>query len=509
MTKNHWMILLTVVALLATSFLRFHDLGHMQLSHDEVYSISRVFGIRHQELVDAVHDGKVHTPAELLRFQNAQPGNGLKETLGALEEHPEHSPLYYLIGWAVSDWSDKPISALRGASAVLSLLLFPAIFWLTRELWDRRYAWTALALTAASPLFFLYAREARQYAFWLALISGASAALVRFLRHSTPGNALIYIVLLSLAMYTHLMTGLVMLAHALFVVLHLRQQRAELVRVGKWLVVAWGVALVLFAPWFAVILERRHAFANYTDWMSHATSISHMFTAWTGHLSRLFVDIPGTEPMWILGMVAASIVTIRFFLKAPHQPRLFLGMLMLTYVCSVVLPDLLLGGRRSIETRYLLPLLLALELIVAWAITSSLSSIRSNLQRTSFAAFILLLASGLYSQYVISSAETWWTKSFSMEDATLAKVINASKKPLVIGSYSTVSTGEILLLTHMLDAHVHVLMENWQQPAQVPDGYSQLFVFMPSDELKAQLERRFKLEPFQGSWKWYVASALN
>lgn len=503
------MILLAVFALLATSTLRFRDLGHMQLSHDEVYSISRVFGIRHQQLVDAVHDGKVLTPAELLRFQNAQPGNGLKETLAALKEHPEHSPLYYLIGWAVSDWSDKPIVALRGASAILSLLLFPAVFWLARELWDRRYACTALALAAASPLFFLYAREARQYAFWLALITGASAALVRYLRHSTPASALIYIALLMLALYTHLMTALVMLAHALFVVLHFRDQRAVLIHVAKRLALAWGIVLILFVPWFAVILERRHAFANYTDWMSHATSISNMFTAWTGHIAHLFVDLPGAAPFWIPGTIAASIVTIRFFLKAPRQPRLFLGALMLTYVCSVVLPDLLLGGRRSLETRYLLPLLLALELILAWAITSGLSSIRATLQRASFAAFVLLLVSGLYSQYVISSAETWWTKSFSMEDVSLAKVINASDRPLVIGSYSTVSTGEILVLAHMLDAHVRVLMEDWQQPAQVPDGYSRLFVFMPSDELKTQLERRYKLAPFQGSWKWYVASALN
>ena len=69
------MIIVTVFALVTTVFLRFQHLDYMQLSHDEAYSISRVFGIQHQQLVNAVHDGRLHTPAELLKFQQAQPGN--------------------------------------------------------------------------------------------------------------------------------------------------------------------------------------------------------------------------------------------------------------------------------------------------------------------------------------------------------------------------------------------------------------------------------------------------
>lgn len=504
MSEKRWLILILFVCLGATSLLRFQELGRMVVWHDEVYSLSRIFGIQHQQLSDAVHDGRIHTPAELLQWQNPQPGHGWQETLHALEQHPEHSPLYYLIAWFVSDWVDQPIVALRGTSAVLGLLLLPAIFWLARELVDRRYAWLALALASTSPVYFLYAREARQYALWLALITAASAALLRLLRNRHAGTLLTYVCLLTLALYTHLMTTLVMLAHALFLLVLLYRQRTELMRVAKWIIPAWGLVLLAFVPWGLVIIEHLDAMQRFTGWMKQDTTLVKLISKWLGHLTHLQVDLPAAETVWTLLVMSVLLISLWTFRRAPRKLRLFAGSLILVSVAVVVLPDLLLGGRRSLETRYLLPLLLAVGLILAWTFREGLSSLKTGTRRSAYALLTLLLGAGLVSQSVITYSDSWWTKSFSAENADFARLVNAAESPLVIGSYNYVSSGEILSLAHRLDAHVRILMEDPSNPATIPNGYSEIFTFMPSDSIREQLEKQYRLAPFADSWKWSV-----
>jgi uncharacterized membrane protein len=509
MTENRWLLLLLCFCLLATAWLRFQELGRMVVWHDEVYSLSRVFGFAHQQLSDAVHDGRVHTPAELLRLQQPRPDQGLQETLHALQEHPEHSPLYYLLGWAVADWADQPIVALRAASALLSLLLFPAIFWLAKELADRRFAWLAVALASTSPVYFLYAREARQYALWLALITAASAALLRLLRSRHGGTFLSYALLLALALYTHLMTGLVMLAHALFIFMLLYRQRTDLIQTAKWVIPAWGLALLVFVPWIMVVLGHLDAMENFTGWMKRETTLVKLVTSWLGHITHLMVDLPVAGLLWTFIATSTLFLSLWALRHAPRTLRLLAGALILTSLAIVVVPDLLQGGRRSLETRYLLPLLLALSLVLAWAFTQGISSHRADIRRSSYSLLFLLLGGGLISQAVISASDSWWTKSFSGENAAFARLVNTAERPLIIGSYTFVSSGEILSLAHRLEPHVRILMEDPRHPAQVPGGYSAIFTFMPSDEIRGQLEKHYSLEPFDGSWKWSVASPLS
>ena len=59
-----------------------------------------------------------------------------------------------------------PVVAARGVSAMFGPLLIPAVYWLMRELFGPGPApWAAALLVARSPMQFLHAQEARQYAF--------------------------------------------------------------------------------------------------------------------------------------------------------------------------------------------------------------------------------------------------------------------------------------------------------------------------------------------------------
>ena len=503
------LLLLAGLCLLAGIWLRFQNLDQMLVWHDEVYSIARVMGISHKDLVRTLHDGQVHSPQELLQLQRPQPGNGLAETWRSLKEHPEHGPLYYLAGWAVTHWVEDPRVALRGTSVALGLLLFPALFWLGRELFDRRTARIAVSLAAASPLFLLYAREARQYAFWLALVVAASAALLRALRRQTSAAWGLYAALLILACYTHLLTVQVILAHGLFLLLLYYRQRAELQRVGWRAGTAWVLTGIACIPWGLVILERLDAMRRYTGWMSNEATLGRLVDGWMSHLNRLYMDLPGFETWWPLGTLLLLLVLFWFLRYAPRQARLLVGAIMLLTVAVTVLPDLLLDGRRSLQVRYLLPMLLALQLVTAWGFARGWFSTRASLRSATVGLLLLLLGAGFVSDWRIVNADSWWTKSFSADNARFAELINAGKQPLLVGSYHDVGSGELLSLAYRLDPKVRIWMEKYQAPLNIPQDFTELFALNPSQRIREKFADRYRFESFDGSWKWYVGVPVD
>ena len=64
------------------------------------------------------------------------------------------------------------MTAIRSLSALISLLIFPCIYWLCRELFNVPLSvpGVAIALMAISPIQLVYAQEAREYILWLVTI---------------------------------------------------------------------------------------------------------------------------------------------------------------------------------------------------------------------------------------------------------------------------------------------------------------------------------------------------
>ena len=378
-----------------------------------------------------------------------------------------------------------------------------------RELFERRTAWLAVCLAAASPLFLLYAQEARQYAFWLALVVAASAALLRALRRQDLSAWGLYAALLILAFYTHLLTAQVILAHGLFLLLLYYRRPDELLRVGWRAGAAWALTGIACIPWGMVILDRLDAMRRYTGWMNNEATLGQLADGWLSHLNRLYVDLPGFEAWWPLGAVLLLLLLWWFFRRAPHQARLLLGALMLLTVAVTLLPDLWQGGRRSLQVRYLLPLLLALQLVTAWGFARGLSATSAALRGASLGVLLLLLGFGFTSDWRIVHADSWWTKSFSAENARFAELINAGERPLVVGSYHDVGSGELLSLAYRLDPKVRIWMEKYQAPLDIPEDFTDLFALNPSENIRQHFADRFRFERFEGSWKWYVGVPVD
>ncbi|MER3475847.1 MAG: hypothetical protein C4287_03855, partial [Leptolyngbya sp. ERB_1_2] len=69
-----------------------------------------------------------------------------------ITEEPHRVPLYTGIARGWMKWLGNGVVAMRSLSAVISLLVFPALYWLCVELFMQPFtAWIAIMLMAVSP----------------------------------------------------------------------------------------------------------------------------------------------------------------------------------------------------------------------------------------------------------------------------------------------------------------------------------------------------------------------
>jgi uncharacterized membrane protein len=499
------------VFLFLVSGLRLIGLDHLPVWHDEVFTLVRVFG-QPAELWETLFSGRLLTPDEIVAFQRPDPSTGWGDTLRALAEHPEHAPLYYLLGRLSAMLPLDPVTALRGTSAAVGMLLPLGAFWLMRELFGRGpVPWVAAALVAISPLHVLYAQEARQYALWTLLVLAASASLLRALDRNRPRDWWLYGLMTTLGLYSHLLFALMLPVHAAYIWLgaapssDLRRRVQEL-PIRSWLL-SVGVASFLFLPWILVLLLGFGATVGHTEWMDRAVGAQRNLLAWGGHIVRAFLDVsPNSQPppvsLLLLVPVAAGVVV--YLVRAPRPRSWLLVLIALAYLGVVLGPDLLLGGSRSLHVRYGLPAVLAVQLMMAWVVGSALA--RGGTSRSVAAiALAVVMAFGGYSQWRILNAETWWNKHFSAWNPEVARTVNALDRPLVLVSPSGVAAGELVSLAYRLGDQVRIRgYGSRDEPPTRLDDFGGLVLLLPSDELRASFGPDAVLEPIAGTWQWFL-----
>jgi len=523
----------------AIASMRLLGLDQLYLWHDEVYTLLRVFGHPVEQGWALLFSDRILTPNELLALQRPDPAHGLADTWRELRGHPEHAPLYYLLGWLAARLPIEPVVALRGTSALFGMLLPAAAFWLMRELFGRGpVPWIAALLVACSPLHLLYAQEARQYALWTLLTLASSATLVRALRGSGSqadpaasaggpdparwlrrrahaGAWALYAALLTVGLYTHLLFALLLPVHAAYVWLDAAHRTGRMptprdLPWRPWLAAA-GASLVLFLPWAVVVFQGLDRALDYTVWMNRQVGSAETLAGWGQLLVRTAVDVwpqsPPTRALLLLLPIGAAVAF--YLVRAPRPARWLLPLIAAAYAAIVLGPDLLAGGVRSLHGRYSLPALLAVQLMVAWSLSALLLG-RPAGRLTAAAAIGALTALGLASQLQIARADVWWNKNNNLTALTPRAVaaLHAGPRPFLIVGARDDALGQALAVAHALDDRVRILGIRWQTPAGlVPAGLEQALVLIPTDAVRAALAPGFEIEPWDNGWTWALATA--
>jgi uncharacterized membrane protein len=351
----------------------------------------------------------------------------------------------------------------------------------------------------------LYAQEARQYALWTVFAAASSAALLRSLRKGGSRNWILYAVLVALGLYTHLLFALVLAAHAIYVAFSLQARRSTaMARLRGW-GTAVAIAVLMFSPWLAVLVSSFDQVQKMTAWMERTVSLHRLLETWGANLVRVFADFPGDSLALLLGLIPLAWALWRFCCRAPRSSRSFVCVLFLTFAAAVLVPDLILGGKRSLQARYSLPGFLAVELAAAYVLAAGWNAPSRVGRVGSRTALILVLGLGVWSSWSILQADTWWTAGFSGANREVAASINATERPLLVLSDSDIGMGEAISLAYDLEDKVVIQGVGTGGKRPSTAGFSDIFLMTPSTGLKAAFAADYDLTPVLSTWQWYRA----
>jgi uncharacterized membrane protein len=374
----------------------------------------------------------------------------------------------------------------------------PLVFLLGRELFRRSLeGWVAVGLVAVSPLHLVYAQEARQYILWVDLVLLSCWLLLLALKRTRERGRpawlwfALYTGAIGLTLITHLLTVLVMAAHLLFVA---ASERFRLT-VAVWLTAAAQlVVALLFSPWALSILAE----AEHRAWMPWAaTDVG--FTDWLrrviGSYARPFFDIDigiadlkfidQAPVIFVLALVLVGVALL--IRRAPPQPRLFLLLLGLSCSMPMIAVDLFSGGLRTVVIRYQFPVVIAMQLCVAYVIARLLTSSERRWRRGGAWTAAVLVACGIFSCVSYGRADVWWNKASARGLLAATGFIERSAAPLVVSSYSDgQSMGTAMSLAHASSDRTRFVLVVEPEMPVLPDELEDVFLWSVSE---AMLER--------------------
>jgi uncharacterized membrane protein len=501
-----WLRFLIVVLLVVGIFFRFSKLDGKVYWHDETYTSLRVSGYTTSEVKQEIFNGRVISQESFARFQHPNSEKGLGDTIASLAiEDPQNPALYYVIArWWVQIFGNS-VTAIRSLSAVISLFVFPSIYWLCRELFNVPLSVPAIAiaLVAISPMHLIYAQEAREFVLWIVTILISSASLLRAIRLESKNNKNsfsifnwgLYALILAVSFYTYLLSIVVAIAHGIYVFTIIGFRWSN--KVTAYLL-ATLAALIVFIPWILVMMANSSQFNVSTAWTTNNIYPGNLIQSWLLQLSRIFFDLNfGIENNLFYLIVPLSLslagYAIYFIFRTTNSKVwLFILILIVIPAIPLMLLDLFFGSSRSIHTRNLLPSYLGIQIAVAYLFATQIYN--ANISRRSIwrILMIILFAMGLISCGAISQADTWWNKVIGYGNPQVAQIINQSSRPLVVSDDIGINYGNIFSLSYLTDPKVRFLLMKEQKIPEISNLFTDIFLLNPGNDWQTQIATRYR-----------------
>ena len=447
--------------------------------------------------------GQVLGVEDLQKYQQLGTGKTLIDTIQSLAlEDPQHPPLYFSIAHFWTYWFGNSIATIRSLSAIISLIVFPCLYWLCLELFDSPIiGLVTLTLIAVSPIHVLFAQEAREYSLWTLTTLLSSVSLLRAMRLNTKFNWIIYAISLALSFYTFIFSVLAIIGHFIYVAI---TEKGRMNKCFLNYIIASFTGILIFSPWILVIIISFSRLEKTTEWIAKMDStLSFLIERLLLNYSRLFIDIGSdfAKPLIYLFTLIIICYSIYFICqKSPQKISLFVVILIGNLPLILMTADIITGGARSVVARYLFPSYLGVNLAVAYLISSHINSTIPLRERLGKFLRAVLISSGIISCTIISKADNWWLKGGSFKEPVIpqiARIINQSTNPLVISSCEGIwRVNDKLSLSHLLPPQVKFQLVIPPNIPKIPPSFNNIFLFNTSHKLQANLEQEenFQLE---------------
>ena len=498
------LILFLIIVLVIGILFRFINLDKKVYWHDEVYTSLRISGYSAGECREQLI-GQVFNIEDLQKCQQVNSEKYLTDTIESLAEaEPQLAPLHYII---LRFWQEKlgdSVAVRRSLSALISLLAFPSIYWLCLELFNFSLTgWIAMTLIAVSPFHIIYAQEVRMYSLWTVTILLSSAALLRLIRKTTKLSWVIYTTCLSLGLYTHTLSFLIILGHGIYLI---ASQGIRFSKIFIAYLLASLMAIIAFSPWINIIFTNWKSTNSVRGWTALPISIFPLIKIWILNLTRIFLNIEFSFRNPLTYLILPIIILVAYsiyFLVRNTKKQIWLFILILILVTGLVmiLPDLFLGGRRSTVAQYLIPCYLGIQIAIAYLFNTKIASISDYANRKQAKLWrnimIILISCGVISGIINFQLESKFNASFNNSNPQIALIINQAEVPLIISedwvnlvsiSYNLASKTKVKLIDkNNIDKNNNNL--------QLDKNFSDIFLLNPSSQNLKIIRKNINIYP--------------
>ena len=506
-----WRFLLVIVLIIGI-FFRFAHLDQKVLWFDESATLLKISGDTAQVWSSRLPSDKLIGTEDVAEYYLPNPDKNVFDTIKLLtKEDAKHAPLYFVMLRLWVDLFGNSLAAMRSLSAIISLLVFPCMYWLCVELFKRPLiGLTSVALVAISPFHILYAQEARMYSLQMVMVLLSSAVLLTAIRTNSKQSWGIYTLSLLLSIYTHTLSLFVALAHGIYVVTAYGFRRSKITLAY---LIATFFSILGFVPWLYFIIANSEQVASSMDWSKKAIPLSSLMTHWVINLSRVFIDFNPSSDLnefssfnnpFFISYIAIVLVlvgySIYFLIRNSHRKAwIFVLTLIGIPFLALALPDILFNGIRSFNNRYLVASYLGVQVAVAYLLGTKIVFAAKLWQQKYWQILALtLIGFSIISCAIISPAQTWWNKYYSSDIVPMAKIVNQSNQPLLIVEKYYRSGWNLYSMNQFLEPKVKIkpLIEG-NMIDEISREFSNIYIFNPSKTLQEKLinSRKYEIQP--------------
>ena len=496
---------------------RFIHLGEKPYWNDEVYTSLRISGYTKLEVLQELGSDR-HTFGDLKFYQCLQPQKTLEDSLNGLISDDVHPPLYFILIRFWATLGGCQVGYLRLFSALISLFIIPLTYTIAKELFDSfPISLMATGLITLSPIYLIYAQEARSYSLLTLISLGSSFILLKILNRSfqsqeTANDWIPYIGFSSLGLYTHTLYYLVLFVQLVYVQFrqaylslfqtvqavqisvtpdqhypaegeeisnskHNNSLGSKTVKSLKYHFIAILISISLFGLWLlrTVLIQgiKINIGANYT-WKAFPLSLLGERIAL--NLTSLFYDfydpikenlLNSSDRLFSLSdlsflnqvtiVLLVLFVCYAFIYTLRRVSPLISGFMVALCLPSVIflLKDLLLGGNVSTIIRYQLLTCFVVYLSIAFCSVDQLKK-QSNvyIKGAIVMAIVVIFQLQLYSNLTYLNASTWWSKVNEAQIETIATIVNTAKDPFVLIEANHKRMVNLIGLSHLLRSSI-------------------------------------------------------
>ncbi|MEO1402596.1 MAG: glycosyltransferase family 39 protein [Cyanobacteria bacterium J06635_1] len=506
MALAQWQIML--FALSMGVFFRFYGLDHKLYWLDEVDFSMRIAGYSLAEIKEFLTGQSLVSAGFLERYQYPQPDRTLGDMLNSIFlETTDQVPIFYALARYWTQLMGNSIAVVRSASAMISLFSFVGIYWLAQELFQSKaVSRVALLLLVVSPVHIIYAQEARPYSLLIVSILFSTAVLLRALKSQSKLWWAAYSFSLIFGVYTHLIFGLVGISQGLYVLI---LNRFRIRGVVLSYLASAVVALFAFLPWLAMLISQPSGQTiNYL--LSRQGSMIYRIVRVSGILSRVVLDFgTGQVLSWqaiVLSVVPVGVVLLLFAYalyvlvkKTARAVWLLPVLLIVVPAILLVLPNILIGTQTG-TTRYMLPMMLGIQLTLAYLLATKLTTAGRTARYGWQLLLVVILSCGIFSGALRTQTELWWDQLPHLlgDIPASSTYINQAQSPLVVvDADRNVDIVITQVLAHRLSPETQLSFLLPPYPVTRQAQFSDVFLFQPSDALRSQAQQAYGVEAEQ------------